>query len=97
MHIAAPSASERAKAKRERLRAEAAAAEQTVRERADRELVGRMKAARATGALEVLARLQAFMRKASLRVKDLFTKSGFDASVTLGGGGGGKRREGWRR
>ena len=80
VQLAAPSASTRARLKRERQMAEAAAAAQTLREKLNKELVERMKKARASGALAVLARVEKHMRSNNVRVKDLFTKSGFDAS-----------------
>jgi Ca2+-binding EF-hand superfamily protein len=78
--MAAPSPQARAAAKRRALRGAAALAQRTLRQQLDTELLGRMRRAKASGAVAVLVKLDKFMRAGNMRVKDLFTKSGFDAS-----------------
>merc|ERR1711871_1258138 len=78
--LAAPSAEARAAAKRKRLKDAAAQRDATMREQQERELAERMEMAKKTGAIKVLAKIDYYMHQKNMRVKDLFSKSGFDKS-----------------
>ena len=60
--------------------AAAKAAADQARAAKEHELAGRLAAAKDSGAYDVLIKLEGHMRKRGMRVKDIFSKSGFDKS-----------------
>lgn len=78
--LAAPSAEHRARQKRAQHLADAAQSMEALQEQRERELRLRLERAKATGAIKVLSKLEQHLRINNMRVRDLFSKSGFDAS-----------------
>ena len=78
--FAQPSGEERAAAKRAANEAAAKAEAEAKQAEFEKALAARLEAAKKSGAFDVLAKLDKHMRKEGMRVKDLFSKSGFDQS-----------------
>uniref|UniRef100_A0A7S2B085 EF-hand domain-containing protein n=1 Tax=Florenciella parvula TaxID=236787 RepID=A0A7S2B085_9STRA len=78
--FAQPSGEERAMAKRAEDAEAAQAAAAAAAAAFEKELAKRLAASKKSGAYDVLLKLDAHMRKEGMRVKDLFSKSGFDQS-----------------